>query len=82
MIQIHFSPIVIPSLIAAALVFTSAIILWNRRSAVGALSLVFLLLAVSIWSFCYSFEVLIVGIANKMIWIKLEYIGIVSVAIF
>ena len=81
MIHLHFSPIIIPSLLAAVLGIISAIIIWNRRSAQGAVPLVFLLVAVSIWSFCYSFEVAVVELAGKIFWLKIEQLGIASTAI-
>jgi len=81
MINLGFSPIIIPSLIASALGLISAGVLWNRRSTQGAVPLAYLLLAISIWSFCYSLEVAVIELAGKIIWLKLEYIGIVSTAI-
>ncbi len=82
MIQLQFSPIIIFTLIAAALGITSAVLIWTRRTSPGAIPLIFLFISISIWSFCYSFEVMMIGINNKIFWLKIEYLGIVSVAIF
>lgn len=82
MTHLQFSPMIIPSVIASALGILSAAILWTRRSTQGAVPLVFLLLAISIWSFSYSFEIAVIELAGKIIWLKLRYIGIFSSAVF
>ncbi len=79
---IQFSFLIIPSLIAGILSIFSVAVLWNRRSARSALPLVFLFISIAIWSIVYSFELMAPGLPWKIIWLKLEYIGIVWVGVF
>lgn len=81
MIHLQFSPVIIPSLIATALGIISTGILWNRRLAQGATPLAFLFISISIWSFCYSFEVMVIELSSKILWLKLEYFGIAAVSL-
>lgn len=60
----------------------STVILWNRRESEPAIPLFLLFISVSIWSFCYSLEVMAVEFSTKVIWLKLEYFGIAPVTLF
>ncbi|MEM8534627.1 MAG: histidine kinase N-terminal 7TM domain-containing protein [Chloroflexota bacterium] len=70
-------------LLALAGSFSSAIGLfaWRRRTIVGALPLVVLAIAIAIWSFGYVLELLTVRFETKVFWAKVQYFGIVTVAL-
>ena len=70
-------PVAIVCAVVAALV-------WRRRVMPGAIPLVVLLAAVAEWNFAYGLEIAAEGLATKLWWAKLQYVGIVSapVAIF
>ncbi len=54
---------------------------WRRRGQRGVEAFVITLLGVAIWSFTYSFEVGTPDLATKLIFIPIEYLGIVSVPV-
>ncbi|HDD61535.1 MAG TPA: diguanylate cyclase [Chloroflexi bacterium] len=80
--QIQLTPVIIPSLISVILGIFSTVILWNRRDNQGAIPLFLLFISISIWSLCYSFEVMAVEFSAKVIWLKLEYFGVAPVTLF
>ncbi len=80
--DIQFSLIVIPSVLAGLLAILSSWLLWKRRSAEGSIPLSLLLVSISIWSICYVFEVIFTGYPAKVFWAKMEYLGIVSLPVF
>jgi len=49
---------------------------WSRRPAPGAVPAVFLLIGAAIWQCCYGFELTSLTLAEKIFWIKVEYLGI------
>ena len=61
-----------------------AVVLWRRRATPGAVPLVVLLAAVAEWNLAYGLEIAADGLAAKLFWAKVQYIGIVAapVAIF
>jgi PAS domain S-box-containing protein len=63
------------ALVAAAIAWAA----WRRRPKPGAVPLAVLMLALTHWSFFYALEMLAASVENKMLWIKIEYIGIVLV---
>jgi len=69
---------------AAILHITSIIsfgIVWllsRRRSAPGTDALILLMCAVVEWSFAAGMEAATVGIAQKILWSKIEYLGAVA----
>jgi diguanylate cyclase (GGDEF)-like protein len=54
------------------------ILLSRRRNAPGKAYLILLLIAVTEWSFSSGMEAASVGLAQKILWAKLEYLGAVS----
>jgi N-terminal 7TM region of histidine kinase len=52
--------------------------LWRRRSAPGAIGLVALLAAVAVWNAGYALEIAVGGLGPKLLWAKVQYLGIVS----
>ena len=67
-------------LLTAALALALALYIARRRSAPGALALVVLMLAAAVWSTMYAFELAGADLPTKLFWVKLEYLGIVSIA--
>lgn len=55
-------------------------IAWHRQQVPGAKWFALMLASVGLWSLTYAFEILAVTPAAKLNWIKVEYIGIVSLA--
>lgn len=54
--------------------------IWKHRHTPGAIHLIFLCIAVGIWSLGFAFEILTPSLSGKVLWVKLEYFGILSVA--
>ncbi len=77
MIQLNFTPAIIPAIISVALGIFSTGILWRRRHSQGAIPLALLFFSITIWSFSYTFLVSSVQLSSKIIWLKLEYLGII-----
>lgn len=50
--------------------------LWGLRNMPGAASLLFANLALGLWSFSYGLEIVTPGLAEKLLWAKIQYIGI------
>jgi diguanylate cyclase (GGDEF)-like protein len=49
---------------------------WRRRSAPGALALMFFLLCVAVWNAGYGLEIAADGLARKLFWARAEYPGV------
>jgi PAS domain S-box-containing protein len=58
--------------------FLALYIYFNRRSP-GSQALSVLILAASLWSIGYAFELIAKSPSNKLIWEKFEYLGIVTI---
>ena len=70
---IYFAGLII-SIITAAVVF-------KRRPAPGALPFALFVTSGTIWSFFWMLELSSVNIADKIIWAKLEYLGIATTGV-
>ncbi len=63
--------------VAALVLMTTAVITWPRRHiAHWIFPFLSLALAVSIWLMGYALELSVMGLENKLLWAKIEYIGI------
>ena len=60
--------------VIAALILVAR--LWNLRNMPGAASLLFANLALGLWSFSYVMEIVTPGLAEKLLWAKVQYLGI------
>src|SRR6266536_3817639 len=60
---------------AVASVLTS--IAWRHRSTPGAPAFALLMLTVVVWSFAYAFELSSATLPAKLLWTRVEYLGIV-----
>ena len=55
-------------------------IAWKRKQVQGAKWFALMLAAVGLWSLTYALELMATAPSTKLFWIKIEYIGIVSLA--
>lgn len=69
--------VAISGIICAALALRA----WHQREVRGARSFIVLMLAVGIWSLTYAFELGSTTLPAKILWAKLEYLGIVCVPV-
>jgi PAS domain S-box-containing protein len=58
-----------------------AVFAWRHRSVRGATAFVLLMLAVMEWTLAYAFDLSSPDLAGKVLWSKIEYVGIVSVPV-
>ncbi|HET7271425.1 MAG TPA: histidine kinase N-terminal 7TM domain-containing protein, partial [Rubrobacter sp.] len=68
-------------LTAAAISVVLAFYAWRRRDVLGAESLAFLMVAISVWTFGYALELAFPGIAGKIFWAKVQYLGIITLPV-
>ncbi len=66
---------------SAAALFIAAF-LARRPHAPGRRSLLFMLVMLAVWNFCYAMITLVSPLELKLLWLKLENIGILTVPIF
>lgn len=74
-VTLYLSVLLVTTGLSLALALTT----WQRRAAVGAVPFTFFLLAVAVWSFANALEVSSTSLPVKMLWIKVQYVGIISV---
>ena len=67
----------VPCLMAGALTAVVTLYIWRRRVIPGATALFILMIAVTEWSVGYAFQIMSTQIFYKLLWGKLQYIGIV-----
>lgn len=77
--QFQYTPYIIPLIIAALISGWVAVYSWSRRTNLGALALTLLASAVAEWSIGYALEIAGADLATKVIWGKIQYLGIVLV---
>jgi PAS domain S-box-containing protein len=68
---------VIPLFGAAAVALVIALYAWRRRSTVAALPVAWAMISVACWLLGYAFSLASSGIATKVFWTRVEYLGIV-----
>jgi diguanylate cyclase (GGDEF)-like protein/PAS domain S-box-containing protein len=69
-------------LVNTAATVTLAILLARRAHAPGRRSLVFMLLMIAVWNFSYAMITISASLETKLLWLKLENLGILTVPIF
>jgi signal transduction histidine kinase/PAS domain-containing protein len=67
-----------PLIVAALISATLAFYVWGRRHTPGAVPFIYLLVAVTEWSLAYALELGTAGLAAKLFWAKVQYLGIVT----
>lgn len=75
----EYTPFILPLLAAALISGWVAVYAWTRRENIGALALTLLAAAVTEWSIGYALEIAGADLPTKVIWGKIQYIGIVLV---
>ena len=73
------NPYFIPLIIAGLISLVNALVVSQRRNVAGSLPLLGMLLALTGWSFTYSFELASASQFWQVFWAKVEYIGIVCI---
>ncbi len=73
-----FAPYLLPLLVAVVISIGLAVYGWQRRAIIGAPAFVVLMLAVAEWSLAYLLELWASDLAAKIFWVKVEYLGIVT----
>ncbi len=66
---------------AASILLTLAILVWQRRTVLGATAAEGFLLAVTAWLIGYIFELSLPHLEDKLLFAKVEYIGIVIIPV-
>jgi PAS domain S-box-containing protein len=69
----------LPLGISTAISTAIALFVWQRRSAPGTTPFVLSMLAAAEWSLAYALSLVSPSLAGKVFWIKVRYIGIVTV---
>ena len=71
-------PYVAPLLLGAVALIAVAFLAWRRRGAPGATPLLLLALLGSAWPFGYAWEIVATDFETKVLWAKVEYLGIAT----
>ena len=74
------NPYALILLISAATTLALAPLVWRRKHVSGAKWFALLLLSVGEWCLTYAFEILASSASSKLLWAKIEYIGITTLA--
>ena len=77
-----FTPYSIALLFMAGIVSTVSIVIWQRRHTPGGAALALLMMAAAIWSLTGGFEAAAIGIPAKVLWSKIQYLGVTSGPVF
>ena len=76
------TPFAILSATTAFIAAIVAVLAWRRRDAPGGTYLTLLMIATVIWTGGMAFEYGAIGIPAKVLWSKIEYIGVLSGPVF
>jgi hypothetical protein len=76
------SPFAVAQIVSAAIAFLLSLYCWGRRSDRSASYFALLLAAVTIWSLFSGIEAAATSAAAKILFVKLQYIGVVSIGPF
>lgn len=77
MLDIQYTPYLLPLIISAIISGGVVFCVWRRRAAPGAIPLGLLALSIAVWSLGYALEIGAVSLPAKMFWGKSQYFGIV-----
>jgi len=80
--HLSYTPYIIPMLVAAVVSAALSAYVWRRRNAApGATALALLMLALTEWLLAEVLCLVSSDLSSRLIWAKVEYIGIVSVPV-
>ncbi len=68
--------------LATGIAWGTAVLAWSRRQSRGAKTFFGLMVAAGWWAFTYAFELLNPALEAKLIWVNLQYLGIVTLPVF
>lgn len=68
--------------LATGIAWGTAVLAWNRRQNPGAKPFLGLMVAAGWWAFTYAFELLNPALEAKLVWVNLQYLGIVTLPVF
>lgn len=77
--QFEYSPYIIPLILATLVAVAIVMYAWTRRETRGVLGLVALGIGAAIWSLGYALEIAGADLPTKLLWGKLQYLGIVTI---
>ncbi len=75
-----YAPLVAAFSLAAGLALWIALYAWRRRAAPGVAFFAWLMVAVAVWDLTSAAEFAAIQVSTKILWSKISYLGIVSVA--
>ena len=76
--QLESTSYILPLVLAAAVTDALGMYAWRRRSVPGAAAFAVLMVAIAIWSLGYALELAAGTLGSKLLWAKVEYLGIVA----
>lgn len=79
--QFQITPVVLPLLLSALITLGIAVYAWRHRGPAGVVAFALLSLAITEWSLGYALELAATELAIKVMWAKVQYVGIVSVPV-
>jgi len=77
----QYTPFTLPSVIAAAIAGTFAVIAWGRRSVTAAKPFALTMLAITIWSLAYVGRMADADQPIQLFWLHVMYLGIVTLPV-
>lgn len=75
----QYTPYTFPLLISALLAAGLILFIWSRRQKAGARPLIGVMLGAAMWAGAYALEMARPELADKLLWARFQYLGIVSV---
>ena len=78
----QYTPYALPSFLAALMSLGAGWVAWRRQqTTAGSGYFVMFCLAAFLWTFAYALEIVTVDMNGKLLWTRIEYIGIMSVLV-
>lgn len=74
-----YTPYIIPLFIAGTATAWVAYYAWSRREVAGTSALAYLAMAAGIWTIAYALEIAGADLPTKVLWAKVQYLGITTV---
>ena len=69
-------------ILLSALYAGVGLLIWARRPGLAITPFAWMMFSVAVWSLAYALEILAPSLSGKLLWVKIEFLGIVSVAVF
>jgi diguanylate cyclase (GGDEF)-like protein/PAS domain S-box-containing protein len=78
--NLYFIPIGL--ILLSALYAGTGLLVWGRRPGLAVMPFVWMMFSIAVWSLGYSLEFLTPSLSGKVLWARVEFFGIASVATF